>query len=234
MKRVKRGMNASHSLSLMCSINRWQERHICRLPSQSVKQSVKLRLTADPTTAPECHHGHCRVPRRLPASSPEHQIHQLKPLPFEEALPIGWQHQAGAQGVKEVLHHLLLLGRGRVVAFEHLRRREGVQIGAEGSGCGGWRRSGATEFSVSPKAAAVAHRCPPSRPVIPCYLPRRNVEEMQRECRRILVNGKTRETHLEIEISEYFSSPSLSPRMSTVHQVQRYGASSKSKSGGTF
>lgn len=68
----------------------------------------------------ERRHRFCPVSLRLPASSPEHQIHQLKPLPLEEALPIGRQHEAGAQGVEEVLHHLLLLGRGRVVTFEHL------------------------------------------------------------------------------------------------------------------
>lgn len=54
-------------------------------------------------------------------ASPEHKIHKLKPFSSEESLPIGWQHQAGAEGIKEVLHHFLLLSRGRVVTFEYLR-----------------------------------------------------------------------------------------------------------------
>lgn len=53
--------------------------------------------------------------------SPEHQVHQLKALSPQEAVSITGQHEAGAEGVEEVLHHLLLLGRGRVVTFEHLR-----------------------------------------------------------------------------------------------------------------
>lgn len=58
------------------------------------------------------------------AASPEHEIHQLKPFSSEEAVPIGWQHQAGTESIEEVLHHLLLLSCGRVVTFEHLRGKE--------------------------------------------------------------------------------------------------------------
>lgn len=54
--------------------------------------------------------------------SPEHKIHKLKPFPSEESLPIGWQHQAGAQSIEKVLHHFLFLGCGRVVTFKYLRR----------------------------------------------------------------------------------------------------------------
>jgi len=61
-------------------------------------------------------------------ASPEHEIHQLKPFPSEEAVPIGWQHEAGTQSVEEVLHHLLLLGRGRVVALEHLTGSDDGQL----------------------------------------------------------------------------------------------------------
>lgn len=87
------------------------------------------------------------------AASPEHQIHQLKPLPLEEALPIGWQHEARAQGVKEVLHHLLLLGRGWVVTFEHLWRWGG---GEEGTGSRG-SRGGKSETESERKSRA-SHR----------------------------------------------------------------------------
>lgn len=52
---------------------------------------------------------------------PEHEVHQLKPLPFEEAVTVGWQHEAGAESIEQVLHHLLLLWCGRVVPLKHLQ-----------------------------------------------------------------------------------------------------------------
>lgn len=76
-------------------------------------------------------HFHIKVPKEhcwqflwCIAASPEHEIHKLKPFPSKEAVPIGWQHEAGTQSIEEVLHHLLLLGCGRVVTFEHLRGKE--------------------------------------------------------------------------------------------------------------
>lgn len=70
--------------------------------------------------------GHClRTDLRASCSTsanhkPEHEVHQLKPLPPEEAVAVGRQHEAGAESVEQVLHHLLLLRRGRVVPLEHL------------------------------------------------------------------------------------------------------------------
>ena len=61
--------------------------------------------------------------------SPEHEVHELEPLPLEEAVPIGRQHEAGAEAVEQVLHHLLLLRRGRVVALEHLGGKPRVNTG---------------------------------------------------------------------------------------------------------
>lgn len=51
---------------------------------------------------------------------PQHEVHELQPLPPEEALSVGWQHQAGAEGIKQVLHHLLFLCCAGVVALKHL------------------------------------------------------------------------------------------------------------------
>lgn len=127
VKGVKRGMDAGHSM-LLSSLNRRQEGLICRTPiaAQHLTHSVKLQLTVDAKNVSERRHRPPpNAPPNLPASLPEHQVHQLKPLPLEEALPIGWQHEAGAQGVEEVLHHLLFLRRGRVVTFEHLWRAVG-------------------------------------------------------------------------------------------------------------
>lgn len=55
-----------------------------------------------------------------PGSKPEHEVHELKALALQEALAIGAEHQAGAERVKQVLHHLLLLRCAGVVSFKHL------------------------------------------------------------------------------------------------------------------
>lgn len=52
---------------------------------------------------------------------PEHEVHQLQPLPLQEAIAVGAEHQAGAQGVKQVFHHLLFLCGAGVVSFENLQ-----------------------------------------------------------------------------------------------------------------
>lgn len=54
---------------------------------------------------------------------PEHEVHELKALALQEALPIGAEHQAGTEGVKQVLHHFLLLSGAGVVSFKYLPRR---------------------------------------------------------------------------------------------------------------
>lgn len=66
------------------------------------------------------------------AALPEHEIHKLKPLPSQEAVSIGWQHEAGTQSIEEVLHHLLLLSCGRVVTFEHLKWKDNERERLEG------------------------------------------------------------------------------------------------------
>lgn len=183
MKGVKRGMDAGHSMLLMSSLNRRQEGLICRTPiaAQHLTHSVKLQLTVDAKNVSERRHRPPpNAPPNLPASLPEHQVHQLKPLPLEEALPIGWQHEAGAQGVEEVLHHLLFLRRGRVVTFEHLwravgwgwGRRDGFKQKPRGES-----ETASERLSHPPRAAAATRQCPPSRPATPCYLPRRDEEE---------------------------------------------------------
>lgn len=58
-----------------------------------------------------------------PRSTPEHKVHELKTLALQEALSIGAEHQAGAERVKQVLHHLLLLSGAGVVSFKYLPRR---------------------------------------------------------------------------------------------------------------
>lgn len=55
-----------------------------------------------------------------PRSIPEHEVHELKALALQEALTIGAEHQAGAERVKQVLHHLLLLRCTGIVSFKHL------------------------------------------------------------------------------------------------------------------
>ena len=56
----------------------------------------------------------------LSPGSPQHQVHKLQPLAPQEQLPVGGEHEASTEAVKQVLHHLLLLTGGRVVTFEHL------------------------------------------------------------------------------------------------------------------
>lgn len=58
-----------------------------------------------------------------PGSIPEHEVHELKALALQEALSIGAEHQAGTEGIKQVLHHLLLLSGAGVVSFKYLPRR---------------------------------------------------------------------------------------------------------------
>lgn len=53
-------------------------------------------------------------------SKPEHEVHELKALALQEALAIGAEHQAGAERIKQVLHHLLLLRCAGVMPFKHL------------------------------------------------------------------------------------------------------------------
>jgi hypothetical protein len=55
---------------------------------------------------------------------PEHEIHQLKALTLQEALTIGAEHQAGTQGIKQILHHLLLLSCAGIVSFKHLSSKD--------------------------------------------------------------------------------------------------------------
>lgn len=57
-------------------------------------------------------------------STPEHEVHELKALALQEALSVGAEHQAGAEGIKQVLHHLLLLRGAGVVSLKYLPREE--------------------------------------------------------------------------------------------------------------
>lgn len=61
-----------------------------------------------------------------PQDSPEHEVHELQTLSFEEAVSVGRQHQTRTERIKKVLHHLLLLRHGRVMPLEHLWRVTGV------------------------------------------------------------------------------------------------------------
>ena len=51
------------------------------------------------------------------APLPEHEDHQLEPLPLQEPLPIGRVHEGGAEAVKEVLHHLHLVQAPRLATL---------------------------------------------------------------------------------------------------------------------
>ena len=53
---------------------------------------------------------------------PQHQIHELETLSFEEFIPIRGVSQTGTHAVKQILHHLLFFATFRVLSFENLKR----------------------------------------------------------------------------------------------------------------
>lgn len=64
---------------------------------------------------------------RVDVTIPEHKVHELQPLPAQEAVAVGGLHERAAQRVEHVLHSFLLFSPSWVVTFVELGGNTTIQ-----------------------------------------------------------------------------------------------------------